>query len=164
MHDAANKDFTLADRTAQYKAAMDVYKMHEQLAVVVDQINVKQKLIKDNLDKVTDSTLKHNMQAYNEELEKLRAECLATKQKSIFADEKRLREEITEVYGAIVGQEAAPSNLQIQRVTVLQQQVQTKEKSGQQIIKKWDDSVMDGLRKQGLIKPEPLKPGDKKPF
>ena len=164
MHDAANKDFTLADRTAQYKAAMDVYKMHEQLAAVVDQISAKEKLIKDNLDKVTDSTLKHNMQAYSEELEKLRAECLATKQKSIFADEKRLREEITEVYAAIVGQEAAPSNLQLQRVTVLQQQVQTKEKSGQQIIKKWDDSVIDGLRKQGLIKPEPLKPGDKKPF
>ncbi len=164
LHDASNKDFTLADRTAQYKTAMDLYKLHEQLAAVVEQINAKQKVIKDNLDKVTDSTLKHNMQAYYNELEQLRSECLATKQKSIFADEKKLREEITEVYGAVVGQEAAPSNLQLQRLAVLQQQVQTKEKNGNQIVKKWDDSIMDGLRKQGLIKPEPLKPGDKKPF
>ena len=104
------------------------------------------------------------MLQYNDELEKLRAECLATKQKSIFADEKRLREEITDVYAAVVGQEAAPSNLQVQRATVLQQQVKTKDLSNQQILKKYDDLVMDGLRKQGLLKPEPLKPGDKKPF
>lgn len=32
------------------------------------------------------------MLAYNEELEKLRSELLSTKQKSVFADEEKLRE------------------------------------------------------------------------
>ncbi len=163
IHDVSNKDFTLEDRKLQYKTAMELYKMHEQLAVVVDTINAKQKIIKENLSKVTDSALKRSMVAYNDELEKLRSECLGTKQKSIFADEKKLREEITEVYGAVSGQEAAPSNLQIQRTTVLQQEVKKKEDTHKQILKKYDNTVMEGLKKEGLIQAAP-KPGEKKPF
>ena len=136
---------------------MDIYKMHEQLAGVVDTINARQKLIKDNLSKVTDSSLKKMMIAYNDELEKLRSELLATKQKSVFADEKKLREEITEVYSGVTGQEAAPSNLQVQRVTVLQQEVKKKEKESQQILKKYDQAVIDGLKKEGLIPGGPKK-------
>ncbi|HQW43226.1 MAG: glycosyl hydrolase [Chitinophagaceae bacterium] len=157
VHDATDKNFTLQDRKLQYKTAMDIYKMHEQLAGVVDTINARQKLIKDNLSKVTDSSLKKMMIAYNDELEKLRSELLATKQKSVFADEKKLREEITEVYSGVTGQEAAPSNLQVQRVTVLQQEVKKKEKESQQILKKYDQAVIDGLKKEGLIPGGPKK-------
>jgi hypothetical protein len=159
LHDASNKEFTPEDRKLQYKTAMDIYKMHEELAKTVDTINARQKLIKDNLNKVTDSSLKRMMVQCNDELEKLRSECLATKQKSIFADEKKLREEITDIYGAVCGQEAAPSNLQVQRVTVLQQQVKTKEQQNTAILKKYDKQIMDGLKKEGLIS----QPG-KKPF
>ena len=157
VHDATDKNFTLQDRKLQYKTAMDIYKMHEQLAGVVDTINARQKLIKDNLSKVTDSSLKKMMIAYNDELEKLRSELLATKQKSVFADEKKLREEITEVYSGVTGQEAAPSNLQVQRVTVLQQEVKKKEDSNKQIQNKYDQPVMDGLKKEGLIPGGPKK-------
>jgi hypothetical protein len=151
VHDISNKDFSLEDRKLQYKTAMDLYKAHEQLAEVVDTINARQKLIKDNIDKVTDSTLKRTMRAYTDELEKLRAECLGTKQKSIFADEKKLRENITEIYAAVSGQEAAPSNLQVQRATILQQEVKTKAQNNQQIIKKYDQVITEGLKKEGLI-------------
>ena len=157
VHDISNKDFTLEDRKLQFKTAMDLYKAHEQLAAVVDTINVKQKLIKDNIDKVTDSTLKRTMRAYNDELEKLRAESLGTKQKSIFADEKKLREEITDVYAAVSGQEAAPSNLQVQRVTFLQSEVKAKEQVNQQILKKYDQVITEGLKKEGLIPGGPKK-------
>ncbi|MEO5946571.1 MAG: hypothetical protein ABIP79_07110, partial [Chitinophagaceae bacterium] len=157
IHDVSNKDFTLDDRKLQHKTAMDLYKMHEQLAAVVEIINEKQKLISNNLTKVKDSALKKLMVAYNAELEKLRSESLATKQKSIFADEKKLREEITEVYAAVSGQEAAPSNLQIQRAVVLQGEVKKKEQANKQILDKYDKIVMDGLRKEGLS-------GEKKGF
>ncbi len=161
VHDATDKNFTLQDRKLQHKTAMDIYKMHEQLAAVVDTINGRQKLIKDNLSKVTDSSLKKMMITYNDELEKLRAELLATKQKSVFADEKKLREEITEVYSGVTGQEAAPSNLQVQRVTVLQQEVKKKEQTNQQILKKYDKEIMEGLKKEGLLPPNP---GEKRGF
>lgn len=151
LHDVANKDFTLEDRKLQYKTVMDLYKLHEQLATMVDTINAKQKLINDNITKVKDSSLKRSMIAYNDELEKLRAECLATKQKSIFAEEKKLREDITDVYAAVSGQEAAPSNLQVQRTAFLQAEVKKKELSTKQILNKYDKTVMDGLKKEGLL-------------
>jgi hypothetical protein len=156
VHDVSNKDFSPEDRKLQYKTAMDLYKLHEQLAAVVDTINAKQKLIKDNLDKVTDSSLKKLMRTYNDELEKIRSECLGTKQKSIFADEKKLREDITEVYVAVIRQEAAPSNLQVQRVTSLHDEVKKKEQETQQVVKKFDQIIKEGLKKEGLL------PGSKK--
>jgi photosystem II stability/assembly factor-like uncharacterized protein len=151
VHDVSNKDFSLEDRKLQYKTAMDLYKMHEQLAAVVDTINAKQKLIKEKLDKVTDSSLKRSMIAYNNELEKIRSECLGTKQKSIFADEKKLREDITDVYAAVSGQEAAPSNLQVQRVSGLQTEVKKKEQETLQVVKKYDPAVIEGLKKERLL-------------
>jgi hypothetical protein len=151
LHDVTNNDFTPEDRKLQFKTAMDIYKMHEQLAAVVDTINAKQKLIKENLVKVTDSSLKKTMKACHDELEKLRSECLSTKQKSMFADEKRLREEITDVYAKVSGQEAAPSNLQIQRVAGLQEEVKKKELENQKILNKYDREIIDGLKKEGLI-------------
>lgn len=158
VHDASNKDFTLEDRKLQYKVAMDLYRQHEQLADVVDSINAKQKLIKETIGKVQDSALARTMREYNDELEKLRSECLATKQKSIFADEKKLREEITETYSAVTGQEAAPSNLTIQRTAMLQAEVKKKDETRKQISGKFDKTVMEGLRKEGLL------PGQKKAF
>jgi photosystem II stability/assembly factor-like uncharacterized protein len=158
VHDAANKDFTLEDRKLQHKVAMDLYKQHEQLAALVDSISTKQKLIKETIVKVQDSSLARSMRAYNDELEKLRSELLATKQKSIFADEKKLREEITETYSAVTGQEAAPSNLTLQRTEVLKQEVKKKEETGRQVMVRYDKTVMEGLKKEGLL------PGQKKAF
>ncbi len=159
VHDPLDKNFTLEDRKKQNKAAMDLYQLHERLAQVVDSINDRQKLIKDNLTKVTDSTLKRSMVAYNEELEKLRSELLSTKQKSVFADEKKLREDITEVYAGVTGQEAAPSNLQLQRTVTLQSEVKKKEEAAKVIMKKYDEVVKASLRKEGLIGPKPEKKG-----
>jgi protein subunit release factor A len=155
VHDPLDKNFTLEDRKKQYNAAMDLYKLHERLAMVVDSINDRQKLLKDNMTKVADSTLKRSMLAYNEELEKLRSELLATKQKSAFVDEKRLREDITEVYSGVTGQEAAPSNLQLQRTITLQAEVKKKEEAAKVIIRKYDEAVKAGLKKEGLIGPKP---------
>ena len=69
-----------------------------------------------------------------------------------------MREEITETYSAVVGQEAAPSNLAVQRTEVLKQEVKKKEESNKQIMNKYDKTVTEGLRKEGLL------PGQKKAF
>ena len=154
VHDEKNKEFTLADRQLQYKTAMQLYKMHEDLAATVDDINEKQKMIKDNLDKVKDSATKKMMIEYNLKLEERRSELLATKQKSIFADEQRLREKITDVYSAVAGQEAPPSNLQVQRAEQLQKDVVTEKQKVQQVNNKYLKPVFDQLQKEGLVKPK----------
>ena len=119
VHDSKNKLFSEEDRKAQYTAAMELYHIHEQLADLVDKISTEQKTLKDNMDSVKRPQTKKLMKEYNDKLEELRSTLLATKHKSIFADEKKLREYITEVYGAICGQESKPTNLQMERITVL---------------------------------------------
>jgi photosystem II stability/assembly factor-like uncharacterized protein len=154
VHDEKNKEFTLADRQLQYKTAMQLYKMHENLAATVDDINEKQKMIKDNLDKVKDSATKKLMIEFNTKLEERRSELLATKQKSIFADEERLREKITDVYSAVAGQEAPPSNLQVQRTEQLQKDVISEKQKVQQVNTRYYKPVFDALQKEGLVKPK----------
>ena len=89
---------------------------------------------------------------YNGKLEELRASLLATKQNSLFADEQRLREKISDVYTAVCGQEAPPSNLQVQRVGVLQQEVQKAEQSNTAINAKYLLKVRQAMTKEGLLK------------
>jgi photosystem II stability/assembly factor-like uncharacterized protein len=147
-------DFTAADRKLQYKTAMKLYKEHEELAAVVDDINQKQKLLKENMNRVKDSSTKKLMEEYNTKLEEQRGELLATKQKSIFADEQRLREKITDVYSSVANQEAAPSNLQIQRTEELQKEVTKAAQTIKEINEKYFKPVYDLLEKEGLIKPK----------
>lgn len=118
-----NSELTENDMQVQYDVAMKLYDMHERLASLVDSITASQKTIKETTGKTKDTTLKKTLDDLATQMEELRSKCLATKQKSMFADEKKLREDITEVYSAICNQESAPSNLQIQRVQALEQQL-----------------------------------------
>ncbi len=141
VHDSSNKDFSMDDRKLQYDVAMQCYRMHEQLAHVVDDINAKQAWIKQRLDSVKDKKSRTLLTEYNDTLERLRTTLLASKQKSIFADEKKLREDITDVYGSVAGSETRPSNLQIDRVKELQTRVAKAEKDDLAINNEYEASV-----------------------
>ena len=150
VHDPKDKDFTLADRQAQYKTAMQLYGLHEKLAATVDSLNSKQRLLRTSMAKVKDSTTKKLLQEYSTKLEELRSTLLATKQKSAFAEEKKLREEISDVYVAVVNQEAKPSNLQVQRIVQLQQKVQKAEEDRKVLMKLYQQRMEAALAKEGL--------------
>jgi len=154
VHDETNKELSLLDRQLQYKVAMQLYKMHEDLAVTVDDINEKQRLVKDNLDKVKDSATKKLMIEFNDKLEEQRSQLLGTKQKSAFAIEEKLREKITDVYSAVASQEAPPSNLQVQRAEILQKELVKKKQDVQAVNNKYFKAIFDELVKEGLAKPK----------
>ncbi len=119
VHDESNKLFNEDDRKTQFDAGMKIYHMHEELAALVDKINTDQKMIKTALDSTVGAKSKKWLNDYYNKLEELRNTLLASKHKSIFADEKKLREEITELYSAVVNVESRPSNLQLQKLDVL---------------------------------------------
>ena len=157
IHDANNKDFTLQDRQVQIKTAMQLYNLHERLAITVDSINAKQKMLRENLTMVKDTVTKNMVQHYLADLEELRSNLLYTKPNKGISTETKLRENITEVYLAITWQEAAPSNLQIQRIAQLQEKVIKAEQDRVSLTKQWDDPVISAMAKEGL--PEKGKKG-----
>ena len=154
VHDAENKDFSLEDRQVQYKTALQLYRIHEELANTVDSINLKEKMLKDNIDRISNTESKKLLQDYYTKLEDLRSTLLATKQKSIFADEKKLRENISDVYIAVATQETRPSNLQIQRVNGLKEQAVKAETSRNTLSKEYDNKIIAVLTKEGLYPPK----------
>ncbi len=144
VHDPKS-DFTLADRELQYNTSMELYRMHEDLAKTVADIADKQKVLKANLPNIKNAKLKKQVQDYHDQLETLRAELIPTKQTSIFADETRLREDITEVYLSVAMTEAAPNNLQIDRVKDLRNKVDQAELKRKQIEGQFENKIKGAM-------------------
>jgi len=147
-----NSDMSLADMEDQYNTAMQLYNMHERLGKLVDSISTKQKMLQEYLPKIKNTKLKKTVQEYNGKLEDLRSKLLATKQKSQFVDEKKLREDITEVYAAVCSQETKPSSLQKERASVLLQQLGDAEKLNTNINAQYDQKVKNELVKEKMDK------------
>jgi hypothetical protein len=119
----------------QHEVSMKYYKMHEELAATVERINNEQKLINEHKSKLTKEENKNYADTYFKKLESLRNELLASETKSMFADEEKLRERISDAYGSVVDGENRPSNLLIDRATSLNKE-QIKSKEDQQKIDK----------------------------
>lgn len=141
-------EMSTEDMQLQYDAAMNLYNLHEDLAKLVDSISTTEQLLKNNLAAVKNPKVKKLIEEYNNKLEDLRSRCLATKQKSIFADEKKLREDITDVYAAICNQETPPSNLQMERIQTLQQQFADAKKVKAAINTQYHEKVQAALLKE----------------
>jgi hypothetical protein len=150
VHDSSNKSFTMADRQAQYKAAMEALKLYNDLTTDIEEVNKKQAELKRWMAISKNEESKKTLKTYHDSLETLRSTMLATKQKSIFADEEQLRERVSELYSTIVGQEAKPSNLQVKRITVLQAQKNKAVLKKEELKKKFDAPVKAIVEKEGL--------------
>lgn len=150
-----NPGYTMEDRKVQYETAMELYNMHQELAALVDDINARQQTLKASVDKVKSPKVKKLIQEYSDKLEALRGSLIPTKQKSIFADEKRLREDISDVYQAVCNQEVRPSNLQMERINGLKDELKKSSDKNTSLTEQYAEKIKAALIKEGL--------GDKKP-
>jgi lipase chaperone LimK len=98
--------------------------MSENLAVMVDSINKTYAALKTKVDTETAKKPKAAAQQWYNQVENLRGRLMATKNKSIFADEKRFKEELTELYAAIANNDQAPSINQMQRLDLMKKEME----------------------------------------
>ena len=143
-------DYKFEDRILQNEIGMRLYNSHEQLAKVVDNINTQQKQISSTKEKIKSSKNKTYAEEYHQKLEELRTSLLASKQKSLFADEEKLREKITDTYGQVVGAEQRPSNMIIERSKTLEKLVDQSYEDLQKITKKYSSQFDRILQEEGL--------------
>jgi len=145
-----NGKMTDDDRNAQYAAAQKCMQLHEALATVADSINatidaVNAKLAVDKSNK--------KLQIFADTLKAFKSRLMATKQTSIFADEERLREKITKVYGAVCYQEARPTNLQMENIQLLTSDVDKAQMKIKEVMleynKKWKNKQFTPLQPKG---------------
>jgi hypothetical protein len=118
----ANKNgkMTDDDRQTQYAAAQKCIQMHEALATTADSINAAIDQVKAMVEQ--DKSNK-KLVAFLDTLKSFKSKIMASTQTSIFADEERLREKITKVYAEVCYQEARPTNLQLENIDYLTDEV-----------------------------------------
>jgi hypothetical protein len=153
VHDSSNSSYSLEDRIAQNKASMELYNMQKDLNGLIEEVNGEQKLLKESSTKIKSEKVKKLLKTYDKSLEEFRAGLLATKQTSIFADEEQLRERLTELYVTIAGNEARPSNLQLERLQALQGELSAAKAKHAALNKQYADKVRQAMAKEGVTTP-----------
>lgn len=133
VHDTENKNLSLDDRKLVYAKAMELQALYNKVNHSIDTINHYQKLLKS--DSVAFTKRKHAI-AFYDDLQKVKAELMGVTKVSIFADEKRVREKVSELYSNFCWMEAAPNKTQLEAILDLQKEFETQNEALKKVMVK----------------------------
>ncbi len=112
----ARVNHSVGDRKAQFALAITLYDLMNQMATVVDQMNdVRGSLDQRGTGLAQRDSLLAMLQTGSATVDTMRRKIVATKEGGMITGEERLRENLAELYGSIVGYEGRPSEMQEQR-------------------------------------------------
>lgn len=134
VHDRDNRDLSEADRALVYQKAMQLQNLYNRVGNTADTIRKLQTRL------MADSNNKAH-KAFHADLEKVRAELMATKQKSIFADEERIREKVSDLYGTFSSMEVKPNETQLKAIEALEEEMAEQEKKLKEVLEKHQKKV-----------------------
>ena len=110
---------TPADRELQHKTVMQLYDMLAQLTYIVDATNELRDQIKQRQASASSDKLKEQLNALSQQLEEFRSTLVAVKEGGMITGEKKLREHLGELYGAVNGYSGRPTQSQVESTAVL---------------------------------------------
>jgi photosystem II stability/assembly factor-like uncharacterized protein len=133
VHDAENKDLSPEDRKLVYERSMQLQKLYNNVNNTIDSISYYQKSLKADTIAFKKNA---NAKVFFEDLQKVKAEFMATKKTSIFADEERLREKISKLYGTFCGMESKPNSTHLESIDDLQKEYEVQKQAFEKVIAK----------------------------
>ncbi|MDB4909028.1 MAG: sialidase [Gemmatimonadetes bacterium] len=111
---------TIADRKAGFDLAMNIYHTLGSMTDVVDEMNsTRGEADAQVLQQGQADSIVANLKSASEKVDTLRKRIVATKEGGMITGEERLRENLTEVYGQIMGYEGRPSQTQVERTQAI---------------------------------------------
>jgi hypothetical protein len=112
--------YTNEDRKAQFNLTMQVYRLLEEMAFTVDQINgVRSSLEGDAAKLPAFDSLGTRLRTWSSEVDAFRRRIVATKEGGMITGEERLREFAAELYSNLNGYDGHPSQTQVERAASL---------------------------------------------
>lgn len=112
--------FTLAERKAQFAAAMKVSDLFGRMTDLDYRIVAVRKQAQARAAEAKDDpSLQKQLNALADKADDIRKQIVATKEGGAITGEEREREYLDDVYGAIAGYEGAPTDYQLARVDVI---------------------------------------------
>ncbi len=113
--------YTEEERIDQYEASMKLYRMSEDLAYDVDQINMIQGAADSILAKSTNKKVQKSLQPFAQQLRDVKEPLVVMKGDNyVGSAEPQLREKISSLYSAIVSYAGRPTNAQLDNMKLLE--------------------------------------------
>jgi photosystem II stability/assembly factor-like uncharacterized protein len=116
--------FTVEDRQAQFDAATRMIKMFGDMSDIVEKINGERAVLGQALAKLpANDPFAKQVEDFSSKLDEVRKQIVATKEGGAITGEERLREHADALYGAILSYEGRPTKYQMERIDVLQREL-----------------------------------------
>ena len=111
------------DRAAQHQLVTQLYDMLGQLTYIVDTTVSLRDQARDRAKAATDAQFKAQLDKFAANLEDFRSTLVSVKEGGAITGEKKLREDLGELYGGVNGFSGRPTQSQVDRTTVLKKQL-----------------------------------------
>jgi hypothetical protein len=116
--------WSLADRQAQFDAAMKVSELFNDESVLFEQIAaLREQVAQTNKDRPAADPLHRKLADFDGKLDGLRKQIVATTEGGAITGEERLREHTDQLYGAIIGWDGPPSTYALDNIVALRNQL-----------------------------------------
>jgi hypothetical protein len=116
--------YSMADRKAQFDAALRVQTTFGEMSTLVDRIDGARAACEARAKSLGDAdALTGKLKAAATKLEEAKKKIVATKEGGAITGEERIREHLDIVYGAINGWEGRPAKYQLERVDALRREL-----------------------------------------
>ena len=116
--------WTVADRQAQYDAAMKVYDLfNDESALFARIAGLREQVAKARLSRPAGDALTHKLGEFDGKLDALRKQIVATTEGGAITGEERLREHTDQLYGAITSWDGPPTRYQLDNIVALRSQL-----------------------------------------
>jgi photosystem II stability/assembly factor-like uncharacterized protein len=143
--------YTLADRKAQFDAAMRVHALFGEMTLLIRRINIVRQAAEAPALALSDNdTLRKRLEQLEMKADAIRKQIVATKEGGAITGEERLREHTNLLYGAIMSWEGRPTAYQLARIDVLDAELAKIRDQFDNFIKNDLPIVNDELTDRGL--------------
>ncbi|MDL2717054.1 MAG: sialidase, partial [Acidobacteriota bacterium] len=116
--------FTLADRKAQYDAAMHAHALFGRMSEAVDRLNRQRAVAAERAKGLpAGDAVRKDLDAFAAKADAIRKDVVATSEGGAITGEERLREHLAYVYDALLSYEGRPGDYQVERVAVLEREL-----------------------------------------
>ena len=143
--------WTVADREAQYDAAMKVYALFNDESALFARISALRSEVAEAGKGLSDKDpLRRQLAGFDGKLDELRKRIVATKEGGAITGEERLREHTDQLYGAILSWEGPPSAYQIDNIGGLRAELSDIDAAFAALTAKELPAVNQALQSKGL--------------
>jgi photosystem II stability/assembly factor-like uncharacterized protein len=145
---------TAADRELQHKTVTQLYGMLAQLTYIVDATSELRDQARQRVAGISDDNSKEQLNGLAQKLEDFRSTLVSVKEGGMITGEKKLREHLGELYGAVNAYSGRPTQSQVEETRVLEKKLQEAGAQFQSITMSEVPALNTALQRKQL---EPLK-------